>query len=338
MSAKIKVGIVGVSGYTGLELAKMLVSHPHFELVYASNTEGETTLGKLHPSLMGVIDLGVEKADSKRAAELCELVFLALPHKAAMSTAKELLTLGVKVVDLSADYRTSQESYEANYCQHEDVENLLHAVYSIPELHGEAAKSARLVANPGCHVTATLMALVPFLPYIDLSQPIFVDSKTGVSGAGKSPTAGTHFVSVDENVNHYNIIKHRHAAEIMEHASKLFGQKVEVTFVPTLVPMVRGMMATVFATLKDDIDPQTVLKGYYKGKSFVRVRDELPHTKNVSGTNYADVYAAKNKNALVAVCAIDNLMRGASSQAVVNANIMFGLAEDAGIPKIAYAP
>ncbi|MGE4399984.1 MAG: N-acetyl-gamma-glutamyl-phosphate reductase [Campylobacterales bacterium] len=338
MSAKIKVGIVGVSGYTGLELAKMLVSHPNFELAYASNTEGGTTLGKLHPSLMGVIDLTVEKADSKQAAQLCELVFLALPHKAAMSTAKELLALGVKVVDLSADYRTSQESYEANYCQHEDVENLSHAVYSIPELHGEAAKSARLVANPGCHVTATLMALMPFLSYIDLSQPIFVDSKTGVSGAGKSPTAGTHFVSVDENVNHYNIIKHRHAAEIMEHASKLFGQKVEVTFVPTLVPMIRGMMATVFATLKDDIDPQAVLKGYYKGKSFVRVRDELPHTKNVSGTNYADIYAAKNKNALVTVCAIDNLMRGASSQAVVNANIMFGLAEDAGIPKIAYAP
>ncbi len=338
MSAKIKVGIVGVSGYTGLELAKMLISHPHFELVYASNTEGGTTLGALHPSLLGVIDLRVEKADSKRAAELCELVFLALPHKAAMSTAKELLALGVKVVDLSADYRTSKESYEANYCQHEDIENLSHAVYSIPELHGDTAKNARLVANPGCHVTATLMALTPFLPYIDLSQPIFVDSKTGVSGAGKSPTAGTHFVSVDENVNHYNIIKHRHAAEIMEHASKLYGQKVDVTFAPTLVPMVRGMMATVFATLRDDIQPQEILKKYYEGKPFVRVRDELPQTKNVSGTNYADLYAAKNKNALVAICAIDNLMRGASSQAVVNANIMFGFEEDAGIPKIAYAP
>ncbi len=338
MSGKIKVGIVGISGYTGLELAKMLITHPHFELVYASNTEGGTTIGKLHPSLLGVIDLAVEKADSKKAATLCELVFLALPHKAAMSTAKELLSLGVKVVDLSADYRTSKESYEANYCPHEDVENLSHAIYSIPELHGNAAKNAKLIANPGCHVTATLLALAPFLPYIDLSQPIFVDSKTGVSGAGKSPTAGTHYVAVDENVNHYNIIKHRHAAEIMEHASKLHGQKVEITFVPTLVPMVRGMMATVFATLKDDIDPQAALKKYYEGEAFVRVRDELPHTKNVSGTNYADLYAAKNKNALVAVCAIDNLMRGASSQAMANANIMFGFAQDAGIPKIAYAP
>ena len=338
MSGKIKVGIVGVSGYTGLELVKMLVSHPNFELTYASNTEGETTLAKLHPSLTGVIDLPVQKADSKDTAKLCELVFLALPHKAAMGTAKELLKLGVKVVDLSADYRTSKESYESNYCSHEDIDNLAHAVYSIPELHGDIAKGVRLVANPGCHVTATLLSLVPFLPYIDLSQPIFVDSKTGVSGAGKSPTAGTHFVAVNENLNHYNIIKHRHAAEIMEHASKLYGQKVDITFVPTLIPMTRGMMATVFATLKEDIEPQAILKKYYDGKPFVRVRDELPHTKAVSGTNYADLYAAKNKNALVSVCAIDNLMRGASSQAVVNANIMFGLPEDAGVPKIAYAP
>ncbi len=338
MSGKIKVGIVGVSGYTGLELVKMLVNHPNFELAYASNTEGETTLAKLHPSLMGVIDLAVQKADSKDAAKLCELVFLALPHKAAMSTAKELLELGVKIVDLSADYRTSKESYEANYCPHEDINNLAHAVYSIPELHGDIAKNARLVANPGCHVTATLLALVPFLPYIDLSQPIFVDSKTGVSGAGKSPSTGTHFVAINENINHYNIIKHRHAAEIMEHASKLCGQKVDITFVPTLVPMSRGMMATVFATLKDDIEPQEILKKYYDGKPFARVRDELPHTKAVSGTNFADIYAAKNKNALVSCCAIDNLMRGASSQAVVNANIMFGLPEDSGVPKIAYAP
>jgi len=338
MSQKIKAGIVGVSGYTGLELVKMLVSHPNFELVYASNTEGETTLSKLHPSLLGVIDLAVKKADNKEAAKACELVFLALPHKAAMSTAKELLALGVKVVDLSADYRTSKESYEANYCPHEDINNLAHAVYSIPELHGEAAKNARLVANPGCHVTATLLALIPFLPSIDLSQPIFVDSKTGVSGAGKSPTAGTHYVTVNENVNHYNIIKHRHAAEIMEHASKLFGQQVDVTFVPTLIPMTRGMMASVFATLKENIDPQAVLGDYYKDKPFVRVRDELPHTKAVSGTNFADIYATKNKNALVSCCAIDNLMRGASSQAIVNANIMFGLQEDAGVPKIAYAP
>ena len=336
--SKIKVGIIGVSGYTGLELAKMLASHPVFELVYVSNTEGGTTLANLHPSLLGVYDLEVKKADSVEAAKACELVFLALPHKAAMGTAKELLRLGAKVVDLSADYRTSKESYEANYCPHEDLENLSHAVYSIPELHGEAAKGARLIANPGCHVTATLLALVPFLPYIDLDAPIFVDSKTGVSGAGKSPTASTHYVSVNENVNHYNIIKHRHAAEINEHASKLFGKKVEITFAPTLLPMTRGMMASVYATLSTDVEPLKILEQAYQGKEFIRVRGEPVHTKAVSGTNYADLYAAKNKKALVSFCAIDNLMRGASSQALVNANIMCSLAEGTGVPKIAYTP
>lgn len=334
----INVGIIGVSGYTGLELAKMLVTHPHFKLVYAANTEGETTLSKLHPSLESVLDLEVTKADVKKAAELCELVFLALPHKAAMSTAKELLSLGVKVVDLSADYRTSKESYEINYCAHEDLDNLAHAVYSIPELHESAAKGAKLIANPGCHVTATLMALVPFLPHIDLSQPIFVDSKTGVSGAGKSPSAGTHYVSVNDNVNHYNIIKHRHAAEIMEHAEKLFGQKVDITFLPTLIPMTRGMLASVYATLKDDINPQELLAKFYADKKFVRVKNEPPHTKPVCGTHFADVYATKNKKALTSFCAIDNLMRGASSQALANANIMYSLDEGAGIPLIAYAP
>jgi N-acetyl-gamma-glutamyl-phosphate reductase len=334
----IKVGIIGISGYTGLELVKMLISHPHFELVYASNTEGQTTVAKLHPSLEGVVDLEVKKADSAEAAKACELVFLALPHKAAMGTAKELLELGVKVVDLSADYRLSQEAYEANYCAHEDIQNLSHAVYSIPELHGDKAANARLIANPGCHVTATLLSLAPFLPYIDHSQPIFVDSKTGVSGAGKTPSPTVHFVSVNDNVNPYNIVKHRHAAEIMEHASHLHGNKVNISFVPTLIPMTRGMLASVYATLKDNINAFEIMEKFYKGKPFVRLRDEPPHTKSVSGTHFADVFATTNGKALLSFCAIDNLLRGASSQAIANANIMCGLDETAGLPKIAYVP
>ncbi len=338
MSKKIKVGIVGVSGYTGLELVKMLLLHPVFELVYVSNSEGGVTLAKMHPSLAGVIDLEVKKLSSAEAARECELLFLALPHKTAMQSAKELLAFGAKVVDLSADYRLSLEAYEKNYCPHEDVENLAHSVYSIPELHATKAANSKLVANPGCHVTATLLALAPFLDYIDLSAPIFVDSKTGVSGAGKTPTAGVHFVSVNENINPYNIIKHRHAAEIMEHASVLCGKDVKITFVPTLIPMTRGMLASVYATLKSDIDAASVLAKFYSGERFVRVRDELPHTKSVAGTHFADVYATTNANALVAFCAIDNLLRGASSQALANANIMFGLDVGLGLPLIAYNP
>ena len=335
---RINVGIIGVSGYTGLELAKMLISHPVFTLTYCANTEGETTLGELHPSLLGVTDLRVDKVDLERAKELCELVFLALPHKTAMQTAKGLLEKGVKVVDLSADYRLNQENYEAFYCEHEDLDNLAHAIYSIPELHGDAAKGAKLIANPGCHVTASLMALAPFLEHIDVTNPIFIDSKTGVSGAGKSPSSTVHYVSVNDNINCYNIIKHRHATEIEQHASALCNDEVKVTFVPSLVPMTRGMLACVYATLKSDCDPMELMSTFYENKPFVRVRNAPPHTKMTSGTNFADVYAARHGNALVAMCAIDNLMRGASSQALANANIMMGLDETLGIPKISYVP
>jgi len=334
----INVGIIGVSGYTGLELVKMLMNHPIFTLKYCANTEGETTVSELHPALFGVCDMGVEKVDLDRASSLCELIFLALPHKTAMNTAKGLLERGVKIVDLSADYRLNSENYEAFYCEHEDIENLEHAVYSIPELHGRVAENAKLVANPGCHVTATLMALAPFLDYIDTTQPIFIDSKTGVSGAGKSPSAGVHYVSVNDNINCYNIIKHRHAIEIEQHASILCGNEVKVTFVPSLVPMTRGMLACVYATLKSEVQPLEHIQKFYEGKPFVRVRTAPPHTKMTSGTNFADVYAARHGNALVSMCAIDNLMRGASSQALVNANIMMGLDEVLGIPVIAYVP
>ncbi len=334
----INVGIIGASGYTGLELVKMLISHPIFNLVYCANTEGATTVAELHPALMGVCDLRVEKADIGRAAESCELIFLALPHKTAMQSAKGLLERGIKVVDLSADYRLSAENYEAFYCEHEDLDNLSHAIYSIPELHGDVAKGARLIANPGCHVTASLMALAPFLDHIDFTNPIFVDSKTGVSGAGKSPSSSVHYVSVNDNINCYNIIKHRHATEIEQHASALCANEVKVTFVPSLVPMTRGMLACVYATLKTDCDPLTLMKTFYENKPFVRLRSAPPHTKMTSGTNFADVYATRHGNALVAMCAIDNLMRGASSQALVNANIMMGLDETLGIPVIAYVP
>jgi N-acetyl-gamma-glutamyl-phosphate reductase len=334
----INVGIIGVSGYTGLELVKMLLSHPIFTLTYCANTEGLTTLGELHPSLVGVCDLPVERVDLDHAAASCELIFLALPHKTAMNTAKGLLERGVRVVDLSADYRLSQENYEAFYCEHEDIENLIHAVYSIPELHGNIAHEARLIANPGCHVTAALMALAPFLDDIDLTQPIFIDSKTGVSGAGKSPSSTVHYVNVNDNINCYNIIKHRHATEIEQHASALCHAEVKVTFIPSLVPMTRGMLSCVYATLKTECDPLSRMESFYQNKPFVRVRTAPPHTKMTSGTNFADLYATRHGNGLVAMCAIDNLMRGASSQALVNANLMMGLDESLGIPRIAYVP
>ncbi|HRF56598.1 MAG TPA: N-acetyl-gamma-glutamyl-phosphate reductase [Campylobacterales bacterium] len=335
---KIRAGIVGVSGYTGLELTKILITHPNFELSYASNTQGGVLLSQLHPCLEGVFDIEVKKTEIDEVAKNCDVVFLALPHKAAMGFAKELASSDVKIVDLSADYRLSASNYELNYCEHIDKEGLASAVYGLPELFGEQIKSAKLLANPGCYPTATLLALAPFAKYIDEKSPVFVDAKSGVSGAGKKCVDRTHFVSANENLFAYDPITHRHSVEISEKIEIISGKPFHITFVPQLLPITRGMLSNVYATLKEDIEPLEVLREFYKDSAFVRVKESAVQLKSVCGTNFCDLYAAKNKNALFVNSAIDNLLRGASSQAVVNANIMFGLSEDAGVPKIAYAP
>lgn len=335
---KVKAGIVGVSGYTGLELAKILIAHPFFELSYASNTQGGATLASMHPSLEGVFDIEVKKTDIKELVASCEVVFLALPHKEAMGFVKELKGEPIKIVDLSADYRLSHENYELNYCEHIDKEGLKNAVYGLPEFFMDKIKNASLVANPGCYPTVTLLALAPFAPYIDENAPVFVDAKSGVSGAGKKCVERTHFVSANENLFAYDPIKHRHSVEISEKIEILSKKPFNITFVPQLLPITRGMLSNVYASLKEPVEPLEVLREFYKNSPFVRIRESAVSIKSVAGTNFCDLYAQTNKNALFVNGAIDNLLRGASSQAVVNANIMFGFAEDAGIPKITYAP
>ena len=179
----VNVGVVGASGYTGLELVKMLVTHPKFTLTYLATTQGDTTIDQLHPSLTDVISLKVDKADAEDVVKNCDLVFLALPHKASMGFAKDLLAKGVKVVDLSADYRLELDAYEAHYCEHEDKEHLNEAVYGLIEYYREELKNTDLAAGPGCYPTATLLGILPFIPYIDTNAPLFVDAKSGVSGA-----------------------------------------------------------------------------------------------------------------------------------------------------------
>lgn len=334
----IRVGIVGIGGYTGLELAKIILAHPQFSLTYVANTQGGGTLGDLHPSLSGLSSLVVEQADAKSVANSCDLVFLALPHQAAMGFVKELAHTPLKIVDLSADYRLSQENYEANYCVHTDPEGLKEAVYGLSELCADSIKNARLVANPGCYPTATLLALAPFAPYIDASAPVFVDAKSGVSGAGKKLSDTTHFVNVHDNIFPYNPIKHRHAIEISETAQRLFGVQFHLTFIPHMIPITRGMLSNVYATLREDIDAQAILRAFYAKSRFVRVRGEPPHIKNVAGSHFCDLFATTNGNALFVSSAIDNLLLGASSQAVANANIMCGFAVETGLPQFAYAP
>lgn len=335
MSKNIRVGVVGATGYTGLELVKMLVSHPAFELTYVANSEGGTTIDSLHPSLLGVCDIKVQKADADSIAKNCDLVFLAVPHMTAMEFVKPLMKLGVKVVDLSADYRLTQEAYEEFYLPHTDPENLSHVVYGLPEMFREALKSAKLVANPGCFPTSAILGLLPFMNKRVQGAPVIIDAKTGVSGAGKKLSETTHFVNVNDNLFAYNPLTHRHAPEI---AQKLGIPFDEVNFVPHLVPLTRGMISSIYIQVEGDFDAEATLKEFYKNEKNVRISQTPVTMKNTAGTNFCDIYVKRKGNLLFIASSIDNLMRGASSQALVNANLMMGLEENMGVPNLAYVP
>jgi len=334
----IKVGIVGASGYTGLELIKMLVSHNGFILTYLATTQGDTTVESLHPSLVDVVSLPVEKADIEEVAKRCELVFLALPHKASMGFAKGLLAKGVKVVDLSADYRLELDTYEEHYCPHEDKEHLDESVYALVEYYREALKKTNLAAGPGCYPTATLLGILPFVKYLDADAPLFVDAKSGLSGAGKSLSENAHYVNMNENIFAYKAMNHRHQPEIEEKIEKIHGVKLNVNFVPHLIPVTRGELVSVYGTLKEDIDPLEILKEHYKDDPFIRIRENPVDIKSTAGTHFCDIYATKRGNALFVSSAIDNILRGASSQALAAANLMCGYNEGMGLPVIPYMP
>lgn len=331
----INIGVVGATGYTGLELVKILINHPKFHLAYIANSEGGTTIDKLHPSLRGVCDYDVQKADVEVMAKKCELIFLALPHKTAMAYVKPLIKLGLKVVDLSADYRLTQEVYEEFYVSHTDIDNLSHVVYGLPEMFRHELKSAKLVANPGCFPTSAILGLLPFMSRRQEGTPIIIDAKTGVSGTGKKLSDETHFANINDNLFAYNPLMHRHAPEI---AQKLGVDFNEVNFVPHLVPLTRGMISSIYIQVNEEFNALEVLKEFYKDEKNVRVSENPVDMKNVAGTNFCDIYVKQKGSILFISSAIDNLMRGASSQAVVNANLMMGLEENLGIPNIAYIP
>ncbi|MBN2768564.1 MAG: N-acetyl-gamma-glutamyl-phosphate reductase [Campylobacterales bacterium] len=333
-----KAGIVGASGYTGLELIKLLLNHPKFELAYLATTEGGGGVGELHPALEGLSDLVISKASIEEIKKNCEIVFLALPHKASMGFVKEFWDSDVKIVDLSADYRLEMETYEKHYEKHVDPDNAHNGVYGLIEYYRDAIKDAKLVASPGCYPTAALLGLLPFIEYIDISSPIYIDAKSGVSGAGKKCSENTTFVNVNDNIFSYNPLKHRHTPEIKEKVKKLCLKDIELAFVPHLVSMTRGELVSIYAKLKSDIEPQKVLAQRYTNEPFVRIREMPVDTKSVSGTHFCDIFAAREGNMLFISSAIDNLLRGASSQALAAANLMCGFDESLGLPRIAYVP
>ena len=331
-----KVGIIGVSGYTGLELIKALLSHPSFEISYlGASAQGE--ISEIFPQLRGVFEMRVEAADARVAAQRCDLIFLALPHEKAMEFAREILKFkSVKVVELSADYRLSRELYEKNYTTHLDPRNLAHAVYGLPELNREKIRAARLTANPGCYPTCSILALAPFVRLLDPDIGVFIDAKSGVSGAGKALKTSSHFVSVNENAGAYSPISHRHADEIKEQLQILRGGAFSTLFVPNLLPITRGMLVSAFGVLQKSVDAEVVLREFYENEPFVRVRSEPVSIKNVAGTHFCDIFVKTAGDKIWINSAIDNLLRGASSQAVANANLMCGFAEATALPRIAY--
>lgn len=331
-----KVGIIGVSGYTGLELIKILLSHPGFEISYlGASTQGE--ISEIFPQLRGVLQMRVEVADARVAAQRCDLIFLALPHEKAMEFAREILKFkSVKVVDLSADYRLSRELYEKNYTAHLDPRNLAHAVYGLPELNREKIRAARLTANPGCYPTCSILALAPFVRLLDPDTGVFIDAKSGVSGAGKALKTSSHFVSVNENAGAYSPISHRHVDEIKEQLQILRGGGFSTLFVPNLLPITRGMLVSAFGVLQKSVDAEAVLREFYENEPFVRVRSEPVSIKNVAGTHFCDIFVKTAGDKIWINSAIDNLLRGASSQAVANANLMCGFAEATALPRIAH--
>jgi len=326
---KIKTAIVGATGYTGLELIKILLNHPNFIINELYSTEGEEEISDIYPSLKGVFEKEIKKAEINEIAKN-DLVFLAVPHKAAMNYVKELIKYNIKIVDFSADYRLNQKNYEDYYCTHIDPVNLEISAYGLPEIFRDFIKNKKLIANPGCYPTATILGLYPFLDYIE--KDVFVDAKSGVSGAGKKLSQTTHFVTDNENFFAYNPIKHRHSIEIAEKT------ELNITFVPQLLPITRGMQISIYAKLKKDIDPLEVLKEKYKDEEFIRIKENPVKIKDVAGTHFCDIFAMKNGNMLFINSVIDNLLRGAASQAVANANILFDLPENTALPKIAYVP
>ena len=325
----VKVAIVGATGYTGVELIKILLNHPHFEITTLFSSNGGERIEELYPAFRGVFEKEIKKAEISEIAKH-DLVFLAVPHKTAMDFVIELMNEDIKIVDFSADYRLLQKNYEEYYTKHIDSKNLSNAVYGLPEYYREKIKNTRLVANPGCYPTATLLGLLPFVDYIE--DNVFVDAKSGVSGAGKKLSETTHFVTINENSFAYNPLKHRHSIEIKEKSG------LNVSFVPHLLPVTRGMLISIYATLKKDIDAKEILENRYKNEKFIRIQDKPVDIKSTAGTNYCDIFVAQEENRLFINTSIDNLLRGASTQAVVNANIMMGYDEDTGISKIAYIP
>jgi len=337
----INVGIIGISGYSGVTALELLLKHPKVRVTYASanNTQGKVT--DIWPQFAGKTNLICQKFDLKKAVALCDLIFLAVPHTVSMALTPKLIKAGVPVIDLSGDYRlNSEQQYKKWYGQaHTDSKNLKKAVYGLPELYREDIKKANLIANPGCYPTAALLALIPFISiHGKLVQSIAIDAKSGVSGAGRRASVALNFSEVTGNFKAYKALCHQHAPEIDLYLSKISSKPIAVDFVPHLLPVNRGILETIYVRLDQKLSLDAlhkIYKRFYKTEPFVHVLPigHQPELKNVTGTNMCDIglVMSANNQLLVITSVIDNLVKGAAGQAIQNMNIMKGFKETTGL-------
>jgi N-acetyl-gamma-glutamyl-phosphate reductase len=335
----IRVAILGGSGYTAVELIRILLRHPHAEIAaITTRQEIGTPVSDLHPSLRTRCDLPMEAFDPDAIkAKGVSCVFGCLPHGASMEAIPPLVARGMTVIDLSADYRLRDPAIYKAWYQHEHTDelNLNFAVYGLPELYADQIKRSKLIANPGCYPQTAILALAPLLK-AKLIEPtgIIVDSKSGVSGAGRTPKLTTHYPECNESVSAYGVGTHRHTPEIEQALSDVAGEEVQVIFTPHLMPMDRGIFSTIYATPKQNYDEARLSKlmaEYYRGKPFVRVRTSLPTTKDTLHTNFVDLCVKVVRGKVLLLAAEDNLHRGASGVAVQNFNLVHGFAETTGL-------
>lgn len=344
----IEVGIVGATGYTGAELLRLMAGHPEAAVAAATSRElaGRPVTG-LFQNLRGHLDLAFVPADAS-VLKSCDAVFFATPNGTAMTLAAELLDAGVRVIDLSADFRLRDAAEWRRWygMEHACPERLRDAVYGLPEVHREALREARLVANPGCYPTAVQLGFLPLLEQglVDPAR-LIADAKSGASGAGRKAEVGLLLSEVAGNFRAYGVDGHRHLPEIRQGLAAAAGREIGLTFVPHLTPMVRGIQATLYAECLADVDVRELHAVYaarYAGEPFVDVMEpgQIPETRGVKGSNVCrlSVFRPQGGRTLVVLSVIDNLVKGAAGQAVQNFNIMFGLDERAGLDAIALQP
>jgi N-acetyl-gamma-glutamyl-phosphate reductase len=338
----IKASVLGATGYAGIELVRLLYVHPQVELIHlVSQSFADQPVSSVYPNFKGIFNRTCSRLDIDLISKESDIIFTSLPHGTSDQIIPVLYERGNRIIDLSGDFRyKSAEIYEKWYGTRHTCPDLLEiSIYGLPELYREQIKQARLIGNPGCYPTSALLALAPLVAAKTIHlDSIIIDSKSGASGAGRSPSPGLHFCEVDENIKAYKVACHRHTSEIEQELGAMTKQDVTVSFTPHLLPVKRGILSTIYATLAKSMkfsDIYDLYTSFYSNEPFIVIHEEgsLPEIKHVNGSNMCHIgfVADSRTNRIIIVSAIDNLIKGAGGQAVQNMNILFGLDETTGL-------